>query len=85
MIGYKVTDASRSRICGVACKTFEQLKQKGCQKLQLNYATVIVQLQDGTIVDDNEYFKTQAPQTVFIFSLPDEPVIAGYIRDILFL
>ncbi|KAK3913171.1 DNA fragmentation factor subunit beta [Frankliniella fusca] len=78
MNGYKVTNASRSRICGIACKNLHQLREKGCQKLNLSSSTIIVRLQDGTIVDDEEYFKTIAPQTIFILSPPDEAVATGH-------
>lgn len=44
----------------------------------LDSTNVIVHLQDGTIVDENEYFKTLPPQTLFILSPPDQPVAVGY-------
>ncbi|XP_034243571.1 DNA fragmentation factor subunit beta-like isoform X3 [Thrips palmi] len=78
MNGYKVTDGSRSRICGIACKTLQQLKEKGCSKLKLDSSSIVVRLQDGTIVDDNDYFKTLAPQTIFILSPADMQVATGY-------
>lgn len=78
MNGYKVTDAKRSRLCGVACKSLDQLRQKGCAKLKLKPSSVVVRLQDGTIVDDNDYFKTIAPQTILILSPADQPVATGY-------
>ncbi|XP_026277198.1 DNA fragmentation factor subunit beta [Frankliniella occidentalis] len=78
MNGYKVTDANRSRICGVACKNLQQLKTKGCAKLKLDSSSIIVRLQDGTIVDDEEYFRTIAPQTIFILSPLNQSVTTGY-------
>lgn len=78
MNGYKVTDGSRSRICGIACKSFEQLKEKGCSKLKLDPSSIVVRLQDGTIVDDNNYFKTLAPQTIFILSPAEVHVATGH-------
>lgn len=38
---------------------------------------MVVRLQDGTFVDDSEYFKTLAPQTIFILSAPDQAVFTG--------
>lgn len=33
--GYKVTNLFRKRLIGVACKNLDELKLKGCQKLQV--------------------------------------------------
>jgi len=34
--GYKVTDRLRQRLVGVACSSLEELKIKGCKKLQVS-------------------------------------------------
>lgn len=33
--GYKVTNGSRKRLIGIACSSLEELKIKGCQKLEV--------------------------------------------------
>ncbi|XP_069692787.1 DNA fragmentation factor subunit beta [Periplaneta americana] len=76
MKGYKVTDAKRNRMIGVACQTFLELKQKGCNKLGIK-EDVKIQLQDGTYIDDEDYFQTLSSQTVFILLKPGESAITG--------
>lgn len=33
--GFKVTNVNRKRSIGIACSTLEELKSKGCKKLQV--------------------------------------------------
>ena len=40
--GFKVTNGSRERLIGVACSSLEDLKKKGCAKLQVILLYVIV-------------------------------------------
>lgn len=78
MKGYKVTDASRSKRVGVACQSLQELIEKGCRKLSIDHSLqnrIVVQLEDGTIVDNEEYFTTLPQNTLLLFSLPDEDVL----------
>ncbi|PSN57344.1 DNA fragmentation factor subunit beta [Blattella germanica] len=76
MKGYKVSDAKLTRIIGVACKNLNELKAKGKMKLGIE-AEVRVQLKDGTFVDDDQYFQTLPPQTVFLLLKPGETGITS--------
>ncbi|XP_071441472.1 DNA fragmentation factor subunit beta [Hetaerina americana] len=79
--GFKVADSQRSRICGVACTTLADLRLKGCRKLNFDKAeaaNVKVLLQDGTFVEDDDYFQTLPPQTMFIFQKEGETALTGY-------
>ncbi|GLH10309.1 Uncharacterized protein GBIM_15247 [Gryllus bimaculatus] len=88
MRGYKVTDASRSKRVGVACQSLQELIEKGCRKLSIDHALqkkIVVQLEDGTVVDDEEYFTTLPQNTLLLFSLPGQDVltVGGIIYDAL--
>nr|CAD7596661.1 unnamed protein product [Timema genevievae] len=80
--GFKVTNSVRSRTVGVTCRSFDELVDKSCQKLDVPRKTVVVQLLDGTIVDDEEYFQTLPQQTLLIFLRPGENSLSG--ADILY-
>ncbi|XP_071581486.1 DNA fragmentation factor subunit beta isoform X1 [Temnothorax nylanderi] len=81
--GYKVTDVSRMRKVGIACRNFQDLKQKACLKLNVTNdpAEVNVFLLDGSLIDE-EYFCTLAPQTTLILQKPGEQVLSD--ADILY-
>ncbi|XP_014479667.1 PREDICTED: DNA fragmentation factor subunit beta [Dinoponera quadriceps] len=81
--GYKVTDVSRARKFGIACRSLQDLKRKGCAKLNItNEPTEVnVFLVDGSLVDD-EYFRTLEPQTTLILQKPGEKVLSD--ADILY-
>lgn len=68
---YKVQDINRKKRTGVVANGLADLKQKGTKKLAVP-AECRVCLEDGTEVDDEGYFKTLPPQTVFVFVRPDE-------------
>lgn len=74
MKGYKVTDGQRSKIIGIACKSLQELETKARQKLQF-HGRAVISLDDGTLVQDEEYFKCLPAQTVFILYKPHEPVL----------
>ncbi|KAL0277856.1 UNVERIFIED_CONTAM: hypothetical protein PYX00_004989 [Menopon gallinae] len=76
MKGYKVTDSSRSRMFGVACDSLRQLRSKGSTRLGLN-GDVYLALDDGTIIDDEDYFALIPPQTVIVFYRKTEAVVTG--------
>lgn len=81
--GYKVTDVSRTRKIGIACRSFQDLKQKACSKLNVTNdpAEVNVFLLDGSLIDE-EYFHTLEPQTTLILQMPGEKVLSD--ADILY-
>lgn len=81
MKGYKVSDTKRCRTVGVACQTLDELRVKGCVKLNIK-KNVRIQLLDGTFVDDEDYFQTLPSQTVFLFLKPGES--ANTMADILY-
>jgi len=83
MKGYKITNGARSKTVGVACKTFSDLKKKGVSKLGLveTEDKIVVALEDGTFVDDEEYFLTLPAQTVFVFYRQDQPITTGWYRE----
>lgn len=76
MKGYKVTDSSRSRMFGVACESLRQLRSKGSTRLGLE-GEVYLALDDGTIIDDEDYFAMIPAQTVVIFYRKTEAVVTG--------
>ncbi|XP_046383308.1 DNA fragmentation factor subunit beta isoform X1 [Ischnura elegans] len=79
--GFKVADSKRSRICGVACATLSDLRLKGCRKLNISNSEaskVAILLQDGTFVEDDDYFQTLPAQTLFIFQKKGETALTGY-------
>jgi len=81
MKGYKVSDAKRCRTVGVACRTLDELRIKGCVKLNIKN-NVRIQLLDGTFVDDEDYFQTLPSQTVLLFLIPGES--ANTVADMLY-
>jgi hypothetical protein len=66
MKGYKVSDAKRKRTVGVACQTLDELRVKGCDKLNIE-EEFRIELLDGTGVEDEDYFQTLPEQTVLLF------------------
>ncbi|XP_012221685.1 DNA fragmentation factor subunit beta isoform X2 [Linepithema humile] len=81
--GYKVTDVNRTRKIGIACRNFQDLKQKACSKLNVTHdpTEVNVFLLDGSLIDE-EYFRTLEPQTTLILQKPGEKVLSD--ADILY-
>ncbi|XP_054275503.1 DNA fragmentation factor subunit beta-like [Macrosteles quadrilineatus] len=78
MKGFKVSDAKRSRIVGVACKTLEELVNKGRTKLQIpSKSNVRVFLPDGTEVESEEYFVTLPAQSVLLLKQDNEDFLTG--------
>ncbi|XP_033335288.2 DNA fragmentation factor-related protein 4 [Megalopta genalis] len=75
--GYKVTDVSRTRKFGVACRSLQELKRKACAKLNVtnDLAEVNVFLLDGSQIDE-EYFYTLEAQTTLIVQKPGEKVLS---------
>ena len=71
MKAYKVQDVSRKKRTGIVASSFADLTQKGVRKLAAPEDCRVC-LEDGTEVEDEDYFKTLPPQTVFVFVRPDE-------------
>ncbi|XP_012524542.1 DNA fragmentation factor subunit beta isoform X2 [Monomorium pharaonis] len=76
-------DVRRTRKIGIACRNFQDLKQKACSKLNVinDPAEVNVFLLDGSLIDE-EYFHTLEPQTTLILQKPGEKVLSD--ADILY-
>ena len=68
---YKIQDVNRKKRTGIVAKNLSDLKEKGKKKLAIT-EDCIVCLEDGTEVDDEEYFNTLPHQTVFVLVRPDE-------------
>lgn len=68
---YKIQDARGKKRTGVVASSLADLKQKGASKLAVS-KNCRVCLEDGTDVEDNDYFKSLPPQTVLVFERPDE-------------
>lgn len=51
--GFKVTDASRRRLIGVACSTLLELKRKACQKLQVSSHFLSILKSNYDVIDLN--------------------------------
>lgn len=69
---YKVQDVKRNARKGVVASSLAELTKKGVEKLRLPPEGCRVCIEDGTEVDDEEYFETLPAQTVFVFVKPDE-------------
>lgn len=69
---FKVQDIEGKRRVGVVASSLKELKEKGLLKLKIKTVSSIVLEEDGTEVEDEEYFKTLEPQAVVIFLQPGE-------------
>lgn len=78
MKGYKVTNAARSKICGIAASNLKELKAKAVLKFQVseteNYNLILL---DGTVIDNEEYFQTLPAQSLLVLAGEHEEVITG--------
>ncbi|XP_063235539.1 DNA fragmentation factor subunit beta isoform X2 [Bacillus rossius redtenbacheri] len=78
MKGYKVTNADRSRTVGVACTSLQELIEKARIKFMISKDEIVnLQLEDGTFVDDDNYFETLPQQTLLIMLRPQENALTG--------
>ncbi|XP_057332473.1 DNA fragmentation factor subunit beta [Microplitis mediator] len=75
--GFKVTDANRTRKFGIACRSFQELKQKACTKFNVtnDIAEINMYLVDGSLIDE-EYFYTLDPQTTLVLQKPGEKLLS---------
>nr|XP_032524739.1 DNA fragmentation factor subunit beta isoform X2 [Danaus plexippus plexippus] len=79
--GYKVTDVKREKKIGVAAENLEELIEKSCKKLGFNVSCAECRLyvaEDGTQVDDEDYLRTLAPQTLFILLQENETMVTDF-------
>ncbi|KAL4709953.1 hypothetical protein ACJJTC_003916 [Scirpophaga incertulas] len=79
--GFKVTDLKRDKKIGVAAENLDELIIKSCQKLGFNVASTECRLfvaEDGTRVDENEYFNTLPPQTLFVLLKNREKMVTDF-------
>ncbi|KAK2557666.1 DNA fragmentation factor subunit beta [Acropora cervicornis] len=68
---YKIQDVRGKKRTGVVARSLADLRQKGASKLAVP-KNCRVCLEDGTDVEDDDYFKLLPPQTVLVFVRPDE-------------
>lgn len=68
---YKIQDVRGKKRTGVVASSLADLRHKGASKLAVP-KNCRVCLEDGTDVEDNDYFKLLPPQTVLVFVRPDE-------------
>ncbi|XP_013412909.1 DNA fragmentation factor subunit beta [Lingula anatina] len=67
MKAFKVTGVNKRKRVGIAVKDLNELKLKGCEKLQIPTQEVTVCLEeDGTEVEDNKYLWSLPSQTVLM-------------------
>lgn len=63
---HKVQDVGRKNRKGIVACSLKDLKTVGARKLGLRGDDYRVYLEDGTEVDEEEYFQSLPPQTVFV-------------------
>ncbi len=69
---------SDSRFKGVVARSLAELKQIACEKFRMNLNEVKVYLhEDGTEVDDDEYFQFLPPQSKFVVSTASQDAEYG--------
>lgn len=71
MKAYKIQDVNRKKRTGIVADSLADLKRKGMEKLAMT-KDFRVCLEDGTEVEDDDYFNTLPHQTVFVFVRADE-------------
>ncbi|KAJ3644545.1 hypothetical protein Zmor_022270 [Zophobas morio] len=88
--GFKVTDADRKSRVGIAAKTLDDLKRKTIEKFKLKLSPdeIFFQTQDGTLVENDEYFQTLHAQTLLVWvkkgetALTDAEMLYKTIREV---
>uniref|UniRef100_A0A8D8SLM8 DNAation factor subunit beta n=1 Tax=Cacopsylla melanoneura TaxID=428564 RepID=A0A8D8SLM8_9HEMI len=70
--GFKVTDSRRTKMVGVAAKSFRELLTKCCIKFDVKKRNVKLVLLDGTLVENEDYFQTLPNQSVLLIQSPGE-------------
>ena len=70
---FKVQDRNPHNRRGVVANSLEELRDVGCRKLNLDIDNLqSLRLEDGTIVDDEEYFQFLPDHAVIIFLKENE-------------
>lgn len=71
MKAYKIQDVNRKKRTGIVADSLADLKRKGMEKLAMTKDCRVC-LEDGTEVEDDDYFNTLPHQTVFVFVRSEE-------------
>ncbi|GAB0093396.1 DNA fragmentation factor subunit beta [Sergentomyia squamirostris] len=71
--GYKVCNVERTKKYGVVAASFKELLKKASSKFQIKDCKCYL-ASDGSLVDDDEYFKTLPAQTTFVIASKNEVV-----------
>lgn len=74
MQGYKITNNERTRRIGIGADSLKMLIEKSKIKFQIEDCHVYLS-KDGFEVSDEDYFKTIAPQTLFIVAGPNDKIL----------
>uniref|UniRef100_A0A8D8YUC1 DNAation factor subunit beta n=1 Tax=Cacopsylla melanoneura TaxID=428564 RepID=A0A8D8YUC1_9HEMI len=82
--GFKVTDSRRTKMVGVAAKSFRELLTKCCIKFDVKKRNVKLVLLDGTLVENEDYFQTLPNQSVLLIQSPGEQNVAQNFLHTLF-
>lgn len=69
---YKVVDVGREKKFGVVACSLHDLVNRACEKLNLSGNIKVVLEQDGTEVDEEEYFSTLEKNTILMLLTPDQ-------------
>lgn len=69
---YKVVDVTREKKYGVVAKSLQDLVIRACDKLKLTGSIKVVLDQDGTEVDEEEYFSTLDKNTTLMLLPADQ-------------
>ena len=74
---FKVQDAERKHCklngpVGLTASSLQELKKKAASKLNISGKCRIVLEEDGTEIEDEEYFSTLEPQTVLVVLRPEQ-------------
>lgn len=69
---YKIQDVNRKTRKGVVARSLANLRKKGIEKLGVDEDGCRVCTEDGTEVEDEEYFQSLPAQTLFVFVGQDQ-------------
>ena len=69
---FKICNSSREEKKGVACSSFEELKNISRERFMLGPDCRVFLESDGTEVDSDEYFQFLPPQTLFMVTQSSE-------------
>ncbi|BET00886.1 DNA fragmentation factor [Nesidiocoris tenuis] len=75
--GFKITNCSKTKTVGVACTSLDDLLRKACNKFQFSPSDANLYLNDGTLIDSEDYFRTIPAQTVLTLANKDDKITTG--------